>query len=148
MKNDNSMRNTNSSHLQPHRIGCIGRRTFGRGILCAMILVVFSQLAQAEEWSQWKKLKGWQGFDFRIRRAEYNEPARKYNWYLQFRSRYQSKVHFSFHFGLDGESTHALTDRMDLNSGKTDEYWGLYAASENHQMTVWFGKVRFGEKDD
>lgn len=53
-----------------------------------------SLLAQTN-WGTWQQTDCLKGLDFRVRRAEYNEYAKKYKWYVEFRNRYYDNIHFN-----------------------------------------------------
>ena len=122
------------------------RLMFNRWLLTAIMMVLFMCQSHAGEWSQWEKAKGWRGLDYRMKMEGYNSDAHKYSWFVQFRNRYESPIHFGFHAG-PRDGSHPLNDRLDINSGRTSDFWGLFLEGTSQELGVWIGKMRIGESD-
>lgn len=107
--------------------------------------------ADQPEWSNWTRLDDcFQGIDFRVQKGAYNEYAKKYNWRVQFRNRYQQKVYFSYEvvpysernqIRQSGKTTNRTS--VEANATQSGAHWGLIA--ESSRLYVLVNSVRFGQ---
>lgn len=97
------------------------------------------------EWGEWMNDDCFKGIDYRVRKGEYNSYAGKWNWYVQFRNRYQAPVHFNYIVSEPGtrpDPDHRT--HMDGNCISDTKLFLLYNSSLVH---VRVGYIRFGNSD-
>lgn len=63
------------------------------GVL-SLFLIPQHSFAQSD-WSYWQQTDCLAGVDVRVKRGDYNQVAKKYKWYVEFKNRYDEKVHFN-----------------------------------------------------
>jgi len=131
-------------------------------ILLSLVLTFFSlnALCQGTEWGAWKNFPCWKYLYFRVRRDAYNSSARQYPWYVQFKSRYNTTINFSY-AALSPQQNEAYKTgsfspefgREHLNSSDSngDDHAGsdvsgsLLSATQNIYVVI--RDVRFGSDD-
>jgi len=119
-------------------------------IIISIIFSLFSITVYSQDgWSSWTQTDCYKGLDFRVKKTEYNEHAKKYRWSVQFRNRYQENIHFSCTAVKPSErskirSSNKTTDRMHAkgNGGTTGTYFLVDAPSD---IYVHVNKVKIGK---
>jgi len=94
------------------------------------------------EWGEWMNDDCFKGIDYRVQKGEYNSYAGKWNWYVQFRNRYQATVHYNYIVSEPGtrpDPDHR--DEMAENSMSDTKLILLYNSARVH---VRVGYIRFG----
>ena len=103
------------------------------------------------EWGSWNTTDCFRGLDFRVKRGNYNQYAKKYKWYVQFKNRYDEKIYFNFamveyrnrnHIKNSGNTKHR--GNATANGGIKESYFLVDDASS---VYVYVNKVRLGDKD-
>ena len=116
-------------------------------LLTIFILVVgnFKSYAQSS-YGPWQSSSCFKGVDFCVKRVTYNESARKYEWTVKFRNRYNENVTFSCALKessiSSGKGTDQVTIKANSEGGST---WFLVADAD--AVTVFIDSLTFGEED-
>jgi len=102
------------------------------------------------EWSEWNQTSCLSGLDFRVKRGDYNEYAKKYKWFVEYKNRYTETIHFGSHavpYSQKNEilSSKKVSIRKHLKPGDVTSTYFL--VDENSTIYVYVGKIRMGEKD-
>lgn len=102
-------------------------------------------------WSSWRTTDCLRGLDFRVRNDGYNKYADKYRWSIDFRNRYQDKIHFSYKAVAPNKeqeikNSGKTTDRLhvDANGGTRGSY---YLVPSSNSIYVYVNRIRIGPKD-
>jgi|GEM_PF-203166 len=117
--------------------------------LLLIFLSTTTLLSAQSPWSPWQETTCYKGIDFRTKRNGYNEYAKKFNWTVQFRNRYQKNLHLNCKlFVSQGRAAgKKATDRlMNIKPGETRGTWFLVASGD--QVYVLIQNVRVGNQDD
>ncbi len=116
----------------------------------AGLFSLFSSPPEQNGWGPWQSSECYSQLDYRVRNVQYNKYAEKYEWRVQFRSRYEERIHFSFDLVPLSKRAAMIqsgktTRRTDLRPGaETDGMtWALVA--EPSEIYVHINRVRFGE---
>lgn len=108
-------------------------------------------LLPVSDWGEWSANNKYDGLDMRVRCEGYNEFAKKYGWNVQFKSRYQDKINFSFALSDATVRLTRTTDRTHLRSGEQSSlgFATLLNTScgSGNYIDVYVDEVRFGEND-
>jgi hypothetical protein len=98
------------------------------------------------EWGEWKTTSCFRGLDFCVRKASYNEYAKKYEWWVKFRNRYHENVSFNCVLKESHVNTAKGTDRVTVKSGSEGgNTWFLVA--DGNAVNLFIGELRFGNDD-
>lgn len=103
---------------------------------------------QTGNWGAWSESSQFSGLDSRVKCGVYNDKAKKQTWYVQFRNRYQKKIHFSYKMADPSEKVTRTTLRTSLRSGaQSPSDFALLNTSCGDTVAVYVNQVRFGEVD-
>lgn len=100
---------------------------------------------ESNEWGAWVNDDCFSGIDFRVKKGDYNNYAKQWYWYVQFRNRYNKQVHFSYAVAEPGtrpEPDHRIS--ADANDVSDSTGFLLYSGG---QIRVRVGYIRFGSYD-
>jgi hypothetical protein len=96
------------------------------------------------DYGPWRTTSCYRGLDYCVKRASYNESARKYEWWVKFRNRYQEDISFNYVLKESNVNGAAGTDRGTVKKGSISSgSWFLVA--DPNSVSVFIDKVRFGE---
>lgn len=97
------------------------------------------------DWSEWVSGNCVQGIDYRVKKGDFNNYAKKWYWYVQFRNRYNNTVNFSYSVSEPGTMTNP-DHRSRMTGGNLSDATGflMYSGDKVH---VRVGYVRFGDSD-
>lgn len=110
----------------------------------ALSLMGFKEPA-VSDYGAWKSVSCFRGLDFCVKKASYNEYAKKYEWWVKFRNRYQETVSFDFTAKESYVNTAKTTDRISVRPGGENGSWFLLA--EESSVNVFVDHLRFGQDD-
>ena len=91
----------------------------------------------------WQSSRCYQGLDYCVRRNEYNEYSKKYNWTVKFRNRYNTAISFSYALKESNVQNAKTTDRSTLMPNGEASTWFL--VGDANQVNVFVDSFRFGE---
>lgn len=96
------------------------------------------------DWGEWTVISSaYPGIEGRVKKGDYNEYAKKYYWYFQFRNRYNKQVEFNYGYKPRSESYNCSPDhRKDLEPGETSDTTGDLL-DEDYKVRVCIGDVEF-----
>lgn len=102
-------------------------------------------------WGSWKTTDCFRGLDFRVKRGNYNQYAKKYKWFVQFKNRYDEKIYFNFAM-VEYRNRSIIKNSGDTkyrgnataNGGIKESY---FLVDDDSSVYVYVNKVRLGEKD-
>lgn len=116
-----------------------------------MVFFFISNACAQSNWSPWRQTDCLKGLDFRVKRGEYNEFAKKYHWDVEFRNRYNDNIHFNCiavepSRKSEIRSSERTSDRLhaDANGG-TNTAWFLINSSS--EIYVHVNRIRISDKD-
>lgn len=103
------------------------------------------------EWSEWTKTACAKGLDYRVKKGSYDMSRRARKWQIQFKSRYGSKMHFSFKLmsvlrKSDARRMRAFKTRMHLEPNASSKELQSFVKA-NKEIYVHIDKIRFGKED-
>jgi hypothetical protein len=99
----------------------------------------------SNDWGAWGNDDCFSGIDYRVKKGDYNNYAKQWYWYVQFRNRYNKQVHFSYAVAEPGtrpEPDHRTS--VDANDVSDSTGFLLYSGG---QIRVRVGYIRFGSYD-
>lgn len=113
--------------------------------LCALLVLSSFHRKISNDWGEWSNDDCFKGIDYRAKRGDYNNYAKKWHWYVQFRNRYQQKLNYNY--AIDEPGTRPTPDHRDhIDGGDLSESKiALLFSSDACHIRV--GNVRFGEDD-
>lgn len=100
---------------------------------------------QANNYGPWNTVHCFDGLDYAVKRNAYNEFAKKYEWRVKFRNRYNVKIHFGVAVKESNVTSANSTDRFDLAPGAETSQWFLVA--DGNSVRVFIDRFRFGDND-
>lgn len=121
--------------------------------LSAFIILLSSASSLAQtDWGYWHETDCLKGLEFRVKRLEYNQYAKKYKWAVQFRNKYQQDIHFNC------IAVEPQREREIKASGKTSDRIHVKANNDNghawflvdspSSVYVFVNRIRIGDKDN
>lgn len=122
-------------------------------LACLGLVLLFSSLpASAGEYGAWQAFPHFDGLEFRVRKASYNEAVKKWEWHVLFRNNYKKTIHFACELAEDGAKNVPVSARLSLKAGETGTRFGDNASNwkllkSSERIEVFIGKVRFGDDD-
>jgi len=100
--------------------------------------------SQRGDWGEWANDDCFKGIDYRVKKGSYNSYSNKWDWYVQFRNRYNNSISFSYSISEPGTMTDP-DHRQHVSSGSIGETIGsIFNAGRCH---VRIGRLRFGDDD-
>lgn len=116
-------------------------------IILTAVISSFTSSSQSQSgFGPWRTTTCFKGLDYSVKRASYNESAKKYEWWVRFRNRY--KVNASFDCVLK-ESTvisAKCTDRVTVRANS--EGGGIwFLVADANAVKVFVDALRFGKDD-
>ena len=118
----------------------------------ALLMIVVSSFvmspnkAEADSWGEWKTHKCYKGLDYRTKFGEHSKYKGKYKWYIQYRNRYERKMHLTFSMSDGPYETADYPQRMTISANG-----GMLMASDfvksDQTMYIHTTKVRIGYHD-
>lgn len=109
-------------------------------------LTSFTNSTPSGDWGPWTSMSCFKGLDFSVKKASYNEYAKKYEWWVKFRNRYNTNASFNCvlkeSYVSSAKGTDRVTVRANSEGGST---WFLIA--EANYARVFVDKLRFGNDD-
>ena len=122
------------------------------GLGLAFLFGTINNTSAQSPYGQWQACHTFTGLDFRARKCEFNSDAKKWEWHVEFRNRYEKTINFSFKLDENGTTCSRLTDRTTLkageegkNMGDNGTTWKLLISGD--RIEVFIGDVRFGNDD-
>lgn len=95
------------------------------------------------DWGEWISIPAYSGIYFRAKKGDYNEYAKKYYWYFQFRNQYKQEITFNYGYTPISQSSNCNPDHYkDLQAGEVSDITGALLA-ENNRVYVCVGEVKF-----
>ena len=91
----------------------------------------------------WNKTSCYRGIDYCVKRASYNDVAKKYEWWVKFRNNYQTTVSFSFIAKESNVRSAETSSRLTVRSGEDGSNWFLLA--DANSIRVFVDRLRFGD---
>ena len=116
-----------------------------------LLKIDLSEDVDAQGWGSWNTTSCLKGLEFRVRNGGYNNYAKKYKWYIQFRNRYKEKIYFSYK-AVAPSQRHEIarsgktTDRLHIkgNLGIRKSY---YLVKSSNSIFVYVNRIRIGAND-
>ncbi len=115
-----------------------------------MILVSTDMHAQGD-WGDWQQTDCLNGLEFRVKRLEYNQYAKKYKWAIQFRNLYNENIHFNC-VAVEPERESEInasgkaTDRVHVSANNENGHAWFLVDSPN-SVYVYLNRIRIGSND-
>ncbi|UAY52639.1 hypothetical protein [Ferruginibacter albus] len=114
--------------------------------IITMFFIIGCITAKAQsEYGQWRTTSCFKGIDFCVKKASYNESARKYEWWVKFRNRYTQTISFDFTAKESYVTSANTTDRVTIKPGDEGGSWFLVA--DANSVKVFVDHLRFGNDD-
>ena len=101
------------------------------------------QSSAQSSFGAWQSIKCYQGLDFCVKRNEYNDYAKKYNWTVKFRNRYNTPISFNYVLKESNVQNAKTTSRSTIQPSGEDGTWFL--VDDANQVNVVVDGFRFGE---
>lgn len=103
-------------------------------------------LSNFSDYGPWTTTSCFKGLDFCVKKASYNEYARKYEWWVKFRNRYSGDVSFNCALKESYVNSAKTTDRVTVRaSSEGGSIWFLVA--DANSVKVFIDDLRFGNDD-
>jgi hypothetical protein len=123
---------------------------FAAVILCTGLKTINKQTSSdnkiaAGDWGEWVNDDCFEGIDYRAKRGDFNSYANKWNWYVQFRNRYNQRLNFNYAIGEPGTRPDPDHRTYISSNGTSDSKIALLISSSSCRVRV--GYVRFGYDD-
>lgn len=107
-----------------------------------MILTSFISSNNAD-WGPWRTSSCFKGLDYSLKKNKYNEYAKKHNWTIKFRNRYNEKVSFSYVLKesnvSSAEGSHRTTVLANSEGPGT-----FFLLADANSVKTFIDKLRFG----
>jgi hypothetical protein len=114
-------------------------------IVLTLIISSFKAPLQSS-YGPWRTTSCFRGLDYCVKRASYNEYAKKYEWRVKFRNRYNENVSFNCVLKESSVSSAKGTERVTVKANSEGgSSWFLVA--DANSVNVFIGELRFGQDD-
>jgi hypothetical protein len=97
------------------------------------------------EFGAWRTTSCFRGLDYCVKRTEYNEYSRKYEWHVKFKNRYVENITINCVLAASDVSAATTTDRVTVRAGEETTLWFL--VPDANSVNVFIDKARFGNDD-
>lgn len=119
-------------------------------ILILIVIFTTSQVFAQSNWGAWKTSDCYKGLDYRTKKGDYNEIAKKYKWFVEFRNRYHEPLSLSTNlFATESEYiTGKTVSRLTyIKNGESKTSWFLIKPTATNGIWIKYNKVRVGSND-
>ena len=100
------------------------------------------------DWGNWTSPNArYDGIEVRVRRGDYNNYAKKWQWDLQFRNRYNKKVTFQYGCTASNDRNSCRTEQrtsLDANETEGNDDVRSFLLNEVNTVYVCLDRVEFG----
>ncbi|MGB3345627.1 MAG: hypothetical protein WBA61_17080 [Aequorivita sp.] len=120
------------------------KTTFLFAIGLLFIVLTSFNSSNNTDWGPWQTSSCYKGLDFCVKKNEYNQYAKKHNWSIKFRNRYNEKVSFGFVLKESNvnsaKGTHRVT--VQANSEGSGTY---FLVADANSVRAFIDQLRFGD---
>lgn len=111
--------------------------------LLVLLLTVITIVgyAQSRNYGPWYTAVCFKGIEYRVSKGQYNEYAKEYKWYVQFRNNYNQEISFSFEGSPDNTSNIKTNKRCSIEPGEI--HLSEMLIGEANSITVTIDKLTF-----
>ena len=109
-----------------------------RFFCCVGITIMLSSYTppQQSDYGQWRTSSCYKGIDYAVKRGDYNQYAKKYQWFVKLRNRYKQEI--SIGYNVVESSVNSATEkyRTYIGSGAVNEIMVLLADANSVKVLV------------
>jgi hypothetical protein len=110
-----------------------------------MTKLTVKENTESNNWGPWKQTDCYRGLDFRVKKRGPNYDNTKYIWAVQFRNRYDDKIHFNYEVYDSRPSSPRTTNRTDLSPNETSSGYRDFYMHNGNSIYVYVDRVRLGK---
>ena len=105
------------------------------------------KITSPDGWGEWTQTSCLSKLDFRVKRRHYNEYAKKYYWDVQYRNRYNRKIHFGSSAVPYSERNAYIKTKIRKHVAPNETTETYFLVADASSIYVYISKIRFGKKD-